>query len=161
MQNPTLLIADKTQSKELTFDELPPLLPQQQRMLSFILQGDNYTQAYRKAGYTSDEYAGRAAFILVSRNPLKAHLEYFMRQAAKEITVHWKALKLRQIIENALQTPDEEEVISRYDGELAVKAIAELNKMQGDYAASVTQVNNIHASIQDVRNAKLEYKSDK
>ena len=136
--------------RQLTYDELPPLLPQQLKMLSYIIDGDNYTEAYRKAGYESVEHAGKAAFVLISRNPLKAHLEYFRREIAREVTPQWKISILRKIAESS----------TGQEKEIAIKAIAELNKMQGDYAAQSVNVNTVTASIDDVRNAMTSYKKE-
>lgn len=154
-------IIKSTETIEYTLETLPELLPQQARMLHFILEGDNYTDSYRKAGYSSVEFANRAAFYMISHNPLKAHLDYYSHQIAKQITPDWKVGKLRQVVENALRRANDDEP-NNYDGELAIKAIAELNKMAGDYAqTTTTQINNINGSIEDVRNARLEYKKDR
>ncbi len=148
----------KKADPEMTEDQLPSLLPQQRIMLHYILEGNDYTTAYRKAGYNAaPENQDKAAYILVTRNPLKAHLGYFAKELSKLITPDWKAQKLAQIVNNSLNK-DEPQL---YDPEIAIKAIAELNKMSGDYAAQTSQVQHLHASIDDIRNARLEYKNDK
>lgn len=161
MANDLIPLDQPIPAKEITFDELPELLPQQRLMLNYILEGNNYTQSYRLAGYSSKEHAGKAAWHMISHHPLKAWLEYYSKAIAQQITPEWKASKLRQIIENSLQPTFEGEHISTYNPEIAIKAIAELNKMAGDYATTATQVNHVHASIEDIRNARLDYKKDK
>jgi phage terminase small subunit len=139
---------------QIAYEQLPPLLPQQALMLNYILDGDNYTEAYRKAGYTS-QYAKQAATVLVSRNPLKAHLDYFFHEMAKIVTPEYLINKLVSITERAI------DINSPFqNGELAIKAIAELNKMQGNYAQQTVNVNTISASIEDLRNARNEYKKE-
>lgn len=54
-----------------------------------------------------------------------------------EITAKWKIEKIREIIElNCYDRP-----------ELALTAIAELNKMQGDYAPTKTETKNLNANV--------------
>lgn len=139
-----------------TLETLPELLPQQQLMLDAILSGDNYTDAYRKAGYKS-QYAKQAALVLISRNPLKAHLDYFFSEMAKTITPEYIVNKLVLLTDRAMDVNSENPI----NTEIAIKAIQEINKMRGNYAQTITQVNNVHASLDDIRNAKNEYKSDK
>jgi phage terminase small subunit len=141
--------------KQLTYEDLPPLLPQQLTMLNAIMDGDNYTDAYRKAGYKS-EHAKQAAFVLVNRDPLKAHLDYFYTMLAKQITPEWITERLTKITE---MTMDANNPLTR-NPDTTIKAIAELNKMQGNYAQQTVQVNNVHASIDDVRNAINSYKKE-
>lgn len=149
------IIPDKP--KQLSLEDLPPLNPQQAKMLNYILEGYSYTAAYKKANYTSEEYAANAAWTLVNRDPLKSHLCYFVEQNAKCFTPAYKLKVLNKIIENATN-PDSD----CHDYDAAIKAIDIMNKMAGDYASTTNiQVNNINASLDDIRNAKSEYKSDK
>lgn len=143
--------------KELSFDDLPPLLPQQQRMLNAIIGGDNYTDAYRKAGYSSVEYADRSAWLMISKNPLKAWLEYYSATMSKICTPEYIVSKLNRICDQA--TNNNENGFTNPD--IAIKALAEINKMRGNYAQQVLQVNNINASVQDIRQARQQYKKDK
>jgi hypothetical protein len=146
----------KSEDAEYTLETLPPLLPQQQAMLGFILNGDNYTDAYKKAGYRSVDHAQKAAFILVTRNPLKAHLEYFAQELSKLITPAYIANKLNAITEKVL---DESNPL-RFNPDTAIKALAEVNKMRGNYAPTNVNVQSVSASIEDIRRAREEYKKD-
>jgi len=139
---------------EYTLETLPELLPQQAKMLEYIIQGDNYTDAYRKAGYIC-QAASQGAWQLATRNPLKAHIDYYLGKVSKTITKDWKQGKLKQLVDIATNTNNE-----TINGDLAIKAIAELNKMQGDYAPDKLQVNSVNQSVEDVRNALKEYKSE-
>lgn len=141
--------------KELTLEDLPLLLPQQQAMFNHIIDGDNYTDAYRKAGYKSD-YPRQASFVLVTRNPLKAHLDYFYQQMAKRITPEYITARLNDIVDMTTNTNNS----LGFNPETAIKAMQEVNKMQGNHKQTL-QVNNIHASIEDIRKAKQEYIKDK
>lgn len=151
-----LITQDK--SPEITLESLPSLLPQQALMLHYIIDGDNYTDAYRKAGYSSVEHAAKAAWMLVTRNPLKAHLEYYRAALAKMCTPDYLINKLNAIADT---TTNKNESPLAYNPEIAIKAIAEINKMMGNYAQTQAQVNHVHASIEDIRNARNEYKRDK
>ena len=150
-----LIIKDKPKAPQLTLEQLPPLKPQQALMLHYIIEGSNYTEAYRKAGYSSVDHADKAAWHLVTRNPLKAHLEYFRCELAKMCTPDYLINKLNHIIDAVVNRDDSP---LTYNPEVAIKAIAEINKMQGNYAQTQAQVNHLHASIDDIRNARDEYK---
>lgn len=139
------------EKKELRYEDLPPLNPQQEIMLSTILGGSNYTDAYKAAGYSSIDYPDRAAHVLVHRSPLKDHLEYFRAKAARSMTKEWVADQLMNIVNLATKK-------ERYDS--AIRALEEVNKMGGNYAAQKIDINNTQRSIEDIRNARLEYKKD-
>ena len=141
---------------QYTLETLPELLPQQARMLEYIMEGYNYTQAYKKAGYTDSEFSNRSAWNLVNRNPLKAHVDYFVHNLSKRITPEYIKGKLNQIAENCIN-PDSH----LPDNDTAIKALAEINKMQGNYAATQVNVAQVTTSIEDIRRAKSEYIKDK
>lgn len=148
----------KPQPIQYTLETLPKLLPQQQLMLKYILEGNNYTDAYRMAGYTSEEHAGNAAWMLVTRNPLKAHLGYFRTELAKLVTPEYLITKLNNIADNATNGNNP----MQHNADTAIKAIDVINKMQGNYAKNEgITINNINGSIDDIRNARNEYKKDK
>lgn len=144
---------EKPKPQEIRYEDLPHLLPQQALMLHYIIEGNNYTDSYRKAGYTSVEHAGKAAWYMITHNPLKAHLEYYGQQMAKICSPDYIVNKLNKISEMTLNEDN-------FDPEIAIKALAEINKMRGNYASTHTQVNHLHASIEDVRNARKEYKKE-
>ena len=145
--------------------DLPPLTIRQQKMLKAYLKHGNATQAYKDAGYTSEEYPDKAAHILIHRSPLSEHLEYFIARSKKKITSEMKTDLLWRIAEESVDiTLDNDgNVVSKPEREVAIKAIAELNKMVGDYAPVQvnTQQVSVTAAIEDIRNARLEYKKDK
>lgn len=150
IQPTEILPAEK---KELTEADLPPLNTRQLAMLNYIMAGYNNSQAYIKAGYDSINNAHKGAHQLTSSQPLKAHIDFYRQQLSKSITKEWKEEKLKQIVDmsidphNPLANPD-----------VAIRAMAELNKMKGDYAPQAPiQVHNLHASLDDIRQAKLDY----
>jgi len=146
-------ITPKPAEMTYTFETLPKLLPQQQLMLRYILEGDNYTEAYRKAGYSSEEHAGKASWFLVSRNPLKAHLEYFRSELARLCTTDYMVSKLAQIADIALSNP-------QYI-DSATKALDVMAKIQGKYNDKSQMNIQINTSVEDIRRAKSEYIKDK
>lgn len=137
---------------EITRDELPPLLPQQMIMLNYIIDGDNYSDAYRKAGYKSN-YPKQASFDMINRNPLKAWLDYYYKEMAKKITPEYITLRLQQIMDMATNSNNP----VTFNPETAIKAVQEINKMQGNHKQQAIQINNLNASIDDLRKAKSEY----
>jgi len=140
----------------LTLETLPKLLPQQQLMLNYILDGNNYTDAYRKAGYLSVDNASCCAWQMVIRDPLKSWLHYYQSEMAKMCTPQYLTNKLTYI---AQQCANDETV--HKNGETAIKAIDVINKMQGNYAQTNTTNIQINTSIEDIRNAKQQYIKDK
>lgn len=136
-----------------TNPDLPFLTIRQNKMLRAYLEHGNATQAYKDAGYSSTKYADRNAHILVNRSPLKDHLEYFRAKSAVACDKDWITDRLKGIV---ARTEHDE-----YDA--AIKALSELNKMQGNYAPleSISKNLNVDAAIEDIRNARAQYKLDK
>lgn len=100
------------------------LNPKQQRFIDcYIENGGNATQALIQAGYTT-RWPDRAAHILMKKPYIKRKLEEVREKMDSQIeaTFVWKVRKLKKIVDT---TTDEE---------IAIKAIAELNAMQGHYA---------------------------
>ena len=139
--------------------QLPSLNLRQQRFLQEYLKTGNATQAYRDTNYGSSKYPDRASFGLINRSPLKEHIDYF-KEKSRVIDKDWILEKLELIIQKSL---DPETENRRTNGETAIKALQELNKMGGHYAP--TQVDNrtvsVNADVEDIRNAMLIYKKDK
>ena len=133
--------------------DLPELTIRQQKMLKSYLKSGNATQAYRDAGYSSTKNPDKVAYNLMHRPPLQTHVEYYLAKAKTKVDKDWITERLEGIVK---RTEHEE-----YDS--AIKAIAELNKMQGNYAPIQTDNRSVSItqSIEDVRNARLQYKQDK
>ena len=141
---------------EYTIDTLPELSPQQALMLDYILQGYNYTTAYRMAKYTDSEWSSRSAYLMINRNPLKAHIEFFINGMAKRCTPEYKINFLNRIAE---QCTNPENAIKNADS--AIKAIDLMAKIQGHHAQTGNTNIQINTSIEDIRNAKQQYIKDK
>ena len=141
---------NKPNDLPLELDDLPPLTMRQQKMLNHFLQYGEATEAYRQSGY-GGKYPNRSAFNLINRNPLKAHIEYYKKKTSEVLDATWIADRLKAIV---LKNEFE-------NGDTAIKALSELNKMQGNYAPEKTQNVNMEADWIDVRNARLSYKMDK
>jgi phage terminase small subunit len=142
-----------TNANELDTPQLPPLNYRQQTFLQHYLQSGNASESYRIAGYKT-KYSDRSAYILMNKDPIKSHIEWLKKKQSESVTLEWKLDKLREIVNRYINSDNPD---------VCIKAIAELNKMSGDYAP--TQVDNrtinIQADLEDVRNARLEYKKDK
>lgn len=141
---------------EYTLDTLPELSIQQGLMLDYILQGYNYTQAYRMAKYSADEHAHASAWNMVNRYPLKQHVDFYIQQMGKRCTVDYKLNLLNRIAENCI---DPNNVLK--NGDTAIKAIDLMAKIQGHHAQTGNTNIQINTSIEDIRNAKQQYIKDK
>jgi hypothetical protein len=144
-------------SADLVESDLPPLNVRQMAMLGFIKEGYNNTQAYLKAGYTCVDDPNCGAYQLVSKPPLSLHIRYYLQERARGVTRDWKYDKLRQIVENSVRKTDENGVIVE---NIALNAIAELNKMQGDYAPVQSVSVNVDRTVEDIRKVMIEYKKE-
>lgn len=77
------------------------------------------------------------------------------------VTLEWKVIKLKEITEKALtsnQYIDDNGVMhDSYDPQTAIRALAELNKMQGHYAPEKHVNVNIEGSIDKIRQTLIDY----
>ncbi len=109
--------------------------------LEYIRNGGNAYQAAITIGMT--EYAAKSSAHRILKVPyVKDYIEKQMKQIEDNlgITFEWKLRKLKTVVEQAI--PNEEVPVDKDLGKLAVTCITEMNKMQGDYAA--TKVINTH-----------------
>jgi hypothetical protein len=67
-----------------------------------------------------------------------------------EVSLAWKLDKLRYLVETNVDT----------DKEIALKALAELNKMQGHYAPEKSLSIHAVTTLDNLAKAKLEYKDE-
>lgn len=131
--------------------DLPPLKPRQRAFLNHLFNDKSVTDAYRLAGYKT-KHAAKASHRLVNNPPIDIYVELCRKKTQPIATYAQKIEKLWEMVEKA-------------PSDIALKAIAELNKMQGDIAPTQTQSTMVNisttATLEDIRNARLEYKKDK
>lgn len=135
--------------------------------INYLMHG-NAKQAAIEAGYT-EKTAHVASAKWLSREPMKSYIAIRQeRRAIKTLaTREWKIQKLMEIIENALQgaeVMDAQGNVKRIsDNRAAIAAIAELNKMAGDYAPQKHENVNLNMDV-DVKRVeeliKTKFKSE-
>lgn len=135
--------------------------------INYLMHG-NIKKAALEAGY-SEATATVEAFKWLNREPMKSYIEE--RRARQNLKVNasreWKIQKLMEIIENALQgaeVMDAQGNVKRIsDNRAAIAAIAELNKMAGDYAPQKHENVNLNMDV-DVKRVeeliKTKFKSE-
>ena len=104
----------------------------------YLINGFNATDAAIKSGY-GQQTAGKLAYKILQRPRVKQYVYKKLwdmnNKAEKEmnITFEEKLEKLWKLAKLAL--PDDAELIDQCDPKALIGSIAELNKMQGHYAA--------------------------
>lgn len=130
--------------------DLPILKPRQRAFLNHLFNNQSTTEAYRLAGYKK-KHADKAANRLIYSQPVATYIELCRKKTQPIATYSDRINTLWEIAsENS-------------SGDVRIKAIAEINKMQGDYkpVESINISVNTTATLEDIRHARLEYKQDK
>jgi phage terminase small subunit len=121
----------------------------------YITNGFNAAKAACDAGY-SEKYSYAQAYSLVNHPAISEHLKNAYQSAEKEteVTFAWKINKLKQII-----TAFENSPLSQ-DAKVVIAAIAELNRMTGDYEPSKRvslTIDTTKERLSEVKRAYAEY----
>lgn len=105
----------------------------------------NGAKAAVRAGY-SKKTANRTAYRFLKDELIAQEVDRLKKkfnealEERMEITIEWKMEKLKAIIDDAMhKMEDNNGLIKPTDLKAAISAIAELNKMQGSYAPTVTK----------------------
>lgn len=115
-----------------------------------ILAGDSQVDAYQKVySNCGDEAARRAASKLMTNPDILAYVDESKSQLARQSLYDrfWKRQMLIETVQRSMQLRplrlNGENVPGhcRFDGMTAVRAIAEMNKMDGDYADANIKVS--------------------
>lgn len=117
--------------------------------LSYIANGFNAYQAALDAGYKPNYALTRSSTMI--KHPEIAKRIYKATSDIEEklkITCLWKATQLKRIIDNIMNA----ECNTDKTYATVIKAISELNKMQGDYAPN----KSINLTLDDTRSKLLE-----
>lgn len=118
-------------------NHLTILTPKQENFCMAYIESGNASAAYRQsylAEKMKPETVNRKATELMANGKIAARVE-LLQEAAKErfeISVDKKKAWLVDIIEHSVKEES-------WNGSEAIKAIAEVNKMDGDYAPSKTE----------------------
>lgn len=114
-------------------DKLTPL---QMRFAQEYIKTSNVTESARIAGVKSPEKNGHA---ILYKPQVKKYIKYMTDKIEQTeiVNVAWKLLKLKEVVQGCLEGKADKERLIHPNG--AINAIAEMNKMQGDYAAIKTE----------------------
>lgn len=123
----------------------------------YLINGHNAYQAAIKAGY-----AHQTAKTLPTRWLRNPPISVFINnriikvQEKAGVTFDWKVRKLQRIVDAF--TPDDDELPTAEGARVAIAAMAELNKMQGDLAAEkrVTVNIGVDSDVKKVQQLLLE-----
>jgi phage terminase small subunit len=130
------------------------VLTQRERkfVLEYFKNDCNHVAAATAAGYKN---ADKHAYKIIQRPMIQAAIAKVNKKVmtstsrmdlAMEMTLDWKKKKLKLAIERAI--PDEQsEETQIYDPHVGLKAIAELNKIDGDYAPEKHHNVNLNADV--------------
>lgn len=124
------------------------LTPKQRSFIdNYLANGGNGTQAAKDAGYKGSPNTLKSVAQENLRKPDIAEKIEAAQNKLKEdlgFTAEWKRERLGQVIERSLQAEKVYEIINgekvfsgeyQFKGDTVIRAIAELNKMDGDHAA--------------------------
>lgn len=126
----------------------------------YIANGRNGKKAALAAGY-SENCAGEIACENLYKPKIREYLEETMREIHDKIgaTIEWKAKMLKKCADRCM--PEEES--KRFMPVSMISAIAELNKMTGDYAATKSESNvnlNVDEDVEKARNISKSKKRE-
>ena len=137
-----------------------PLLTQKQFDFcsSYIKNGFNAYQAALSAGYTHN-YANVKAPLLLQHPIIKARIEKAYDKTENQLGLdwQWKLKKLQRVI-NEFIPDDSTKRLNTFETGIALKAIAELNKMHGDYAPDKRISMTVDATQSKLLEARQQYK---
>lgn len=136
----------------------------EQRFVAHYLSDFNAIKAAKESGYRIGHGLMSAADVLKiprisaaiakERAIIEANIEREKQGiiSGHGININWKIEKLKQIVEGQL---DE-------NPEVAIKAISELNKMQGHYAAEKRENLNVNVerTVEEISQIREKYKRD-
>lgn len=124
---------------------------------AYIENGFNATQAAISAGY-SKHYAISKASDLLSQPVIKKRIETAFQRSEDKlgITWDWKLRKLKRVV-NAFIPDDESLKLETMKVKTGLTALAELNKMSGDYAPDKRISMTVDATQDKLTQALLSY----
>lgn len=137
-----------------------PILTQKQYNFcsSYIKNGFNAYQAAIEAGY-SHNYANVKSALLLKHPVIKERITRAYDKAELQLGMdwQWKLKKLQRVID-AFIPDDLGKKLNTFETGIALKAIAELNKMHGDYAPDKRISMTVDATQGKLLEARKQYK---
>lgn len=124
---------------------------------NYIANGFNAQKAALDAGYTNDYARSKATNILT--NPVvehAIHTAYTQANGQLALTWEWKLRKIARVVNECI--PDDITVkLCTHKMKVGLAAIAELNRMSGDYAPIKKLSVNLDATKAKLEEAKKVY----
>ena len=122
----------------------------------YVKNGGNAYQAALKAGY-SDTYSQFKAPSLIHKPQLAERMETALRRVEHKLDVsfEWRINKLKRLV-NAIIPEDDGKIIVA-QGKVAIQALAEINKMYGDYAPEKRMNMTVNATLDKLQEARKAY----
>lgn len=129
--------------------------------LAYLSNGGNAADAAIQAGYSA-KTAVVAGCRLLKDSRVQSYMAKHVEKTEQAVgaTFEWKVKTLMDVVEKCMRGEEDKEGLFKHQG--VVAAIAELNKMMGDYAPTKTESKNltIEAPIEEVQKIMDSYKRD-
>lgn len=129
--------------------------------LEYLSNGGDATEAAIKAGYSA-----KTARVAGSRLLHDARVQSYMKkhvektEQAAGATFEWKVKTLMDVVDKCMKGEEDKDRLFKSQG--VINAIAELNKMMGDYAPTKVESKSltVTAPIEEVQKIMDSYKKD-
>ena len=135
-----------------------PLTPRQYTFCSeYVRNGFNAYQAAISAGY-SHHVANTGTAVLVNNPRIKERISQAITKVEDKIGVsfEWRVGVLKRIINDVV--PDSEDIEPKREYyKVAIQALAEINKMYGDYAPEKRLNMTVNATLDKLTEARKAY----
>jgi phage terminase small subunit len=121
----------------------------------YICNGMNPYQAAIDAGY-SKTYARVKSYDLIQQPHIQSRLEQAFNKVEirLDVSFDWRLNKLKRLIDEII--PDNDNIIMS-QSKIAIQAIAEINKMYGDYAPDKRLTLNVDTTKDKLIEARRQY----
>ena len=122
----------------------------------YVRNGGNAHQAALTAGY-SPSFSRFKAPELINKPHIAARMETALRRVEHKLDVsfEWRINKLKRLV-NAIIPEDDGKIIVA-QGKVAIQALAEINKMYGDYAPDKRINMTVNATLDKLTEARKAY----
>jgi phage terminase small subunit len=133
------------------------LTPMQYSFCSeYVRNGGNAKQAALTAGYSAS-YSQYKAPALVFKPHIAKRMESAIKRVESKLDVsfEWRINKLKRLVNDII--PDDDSPIKTTQGKVATQALAEINKMYGDYAPEKRMNMTVNATLDKLTEARKAY----
>lgn len=122
----------------------------------YVKNGGNAKQAAITAGY-SETYANCQTSKILDNPAIKERITKAFSKVERSLGVsfEWRVAKLKRLV-NAI-IPEDDSEIKIVHGKVAIQALAEINKMYGDYAPEKRMNMTVNATLDKLLEARKAY----